>query len=214
MRNFLIFVVVLLVAYVGYLILDPVPPLQAPAVATSAAISAPAAGPLPETQLSTMIKGSLVSMNGRPYTFPANASAESIQYYAIYYSAQWCPPCHHFSPLLVDWYTKFKPTHPNFELIFVSEDHDKDSMLSYMDEMLMPWPAVDFDKLSHDGNGTFRGSGIEQYAGSGIPDLVFVDASGKVLSDSFQAGTYVGPEVVVNDINRIIGGSSPIQLAQ
>ena len=73
---------------------------------------------------------------------------------------------------------RLNPAHPNFELIFVSEDHNEAAMLDYMKEMAMPWPAVRFGDLQHDGRGTFKGSGIEKYAGQGIPDLVLVDASG------------------------------------
>jgi len=162
--------------------------------------------------LSPLIQGKPISADGTPFGFPANAPATSIRYYAIYYSAQWCPPCHAFTPVLVEWYKKFKPSHPNFEIMFVSEDRNEAAMLDYMKEMAMPWPALRFSDLKHDGNGTFKGSGIEKFAGSGIPDLVLVDAGGKVLSDSFQDGSYVGPQAVVADINRLIGGSAPISL--
>jgi thiol-disulfide isomerase/thioredoxin len=157
-------------------------------------------------QIPSLIADKLVSADGTA----ANAPGKSVQYYAIYYSAQWCPPCHAFTPRLVSWYNKFKPAHPNFELIFVSEDRDEAAMLSYMKEMTMPWPAVRFSDLKHDGG--FKGSGIEKFAGDGIPDLVLLDAGGKVLSDSYQNGTYVGPEAVVEDINKLIGGEAPVPL--
>jgi len=153
-----------------------------------------------------LTQGKLISADGSPFKFPADAPAASIRYYAIYYSAQWCPPCHAFTPVLVEWYKKFKPAHPNFELIFVSDDHDKAAMFDYMKEMAMPWPAFLFEDTNQDGKG------IEKFAGSGIPDLVLVDASGKVLSDSFQNGAYVGPEAVVEDINKLVGGASPVPL--
>jgi thiol-disulfide isomerase/thioredoxin len=145
---------------------------------------------------------------------PAGALGTSIQYYALYYSAQWCPPCHAFTPHLVKWYNLFKPNHPNFELIFVSEDHTENDMLAYMKEMAMPWPAVRYSDLLHDGTGTFQGSGIEKFAGAGIPDLVLVDVNGHVLSDSYRNGTYVGPEAVVDDINKLVGGTSPAPLVR
>lgn len=148
-------------------------------------------------QISVLLDGKLISADGI-----AVSANPSIQYYAIYYSAQWCPPCHHFTPELVRWYNQFKPTHPNFELVFVSEDHDADSMFAYMREMSMPWPAVRFGDLKHDGG--FTGSGIEKFAGHAIPDLVLVNARGKVLSDTFREGTYVGPQEVVKDTERIV----------
>jgi thiol-disulfide isomerase/thioredoxin len=181
------------------------PPTPTNATATPAPVNLPTSG-----ELVNLVSGRLVSADGNSVTLPPS----TIQYYAIYYSAQWCPPCHAFSPRLVSWYNKFKPAHPNFELIFVSEDHDEAAMFNYMKEMSMPWPAFRFDRLMHDGNGTFQGPGIEQYAGKGIPDLVLVDATGKVLSDSYHGDQYFGPESVVDDINKIVGGSAPVPLGQ
>lgn len=163
--------------------------------------------------ISTLIQGKLISANKSPFAFPANAPAASIRYYAIYYSAQWCPPCHAFTPVLVEWYKKFKPSHPNFELIFVSEDRDEAAMIEYMKEMAMPWPAMRFGDLKHDGG--FKGSGIEKFAGTGIPDLVLVDADGKVLSDSFSwTGSYLGPQRVLDDIEKLVGPGVPAPPAQ
>jgi len=163
--------------------------------------------------ISPLIEGKLISANGSPFDFPANASLASIRYYAIYYSAQWCPPCHAFTPILVQWYNKFKPSHPNFELIFVSEDRNEAAMLDYMKEMAMPWPAVRFSDLKHDGG--FKGSGIERFANDGIPDLVLVDAGGKVLSDSFSwNGSYLGPQHVLEDTENLVVASSPAPPAQ
>jgi len=162
------------------------------------------------SQISTLIQGKLISADGSPFSFPANAPVASIRYDAIYYSAQWCPPCHAFTPVLVEWYKKFKPSHPNFELIFISEDRNESAMLAYMKEMAMPWPAVRYSDLKHDGNGTFKGSGIEKFAGSGIPDLVLVDADGKVLSDSFSwTGSYLGPQHVLDDIEKLVPTAAP-----
>jgi len=153
--------------------------------------------------IASLIDGKLVSPSGSSLDAP-DPMATPIKYYAIYYSAQWCPPCHRFTPKLVQFYNDFKPSHPNFELIFVSEDHDRDAMLAYIKEMSMPWPSVRYNALHHDGKGTFKGSGIEKFAGNGIPDLVLVDADGKVLSDSYRDGQYVGPEAVLEDIKKLV----------
>jgi hypothetical protein len=75
------------------------------------------------------------------------------------------------------------------------------AMAGYMTEMQMPWPAVNYAELPRS-NGTFRGPGIQQFANSGIPDLVLVDSSGKVLADSFNGGTYLGPESVIDYMNN------------
>jgi nucleoredoxin len=154
--------------------------------------------PRAASQIPALVDGKLVSTDGTAAVTPGS----NVKYYAIYYSAQWCPPCHKFTPVLVQWYNQFKPTHPGFELIFVSEDHSETDMFNYMKEMAMPWPAVRFTELSHPRD--FMGSNIEKFAHDGIPDLVLVDAGGKVLSDSWRDGTYVGPEAVVDDINKLV----------
>ena len=151
-----------------------------------------------------LVSGNLVRLQGGSTQPVDDATIRPVKYFAIYYSAQWCPPCHAFTPELVKFYNDFKPVHPDFELIFVSEDHGAGSMLAYMKEMSMPWPAVDFSALGHGGKGTFKADGIEGFANSGIPDLVLVDSSGKVLSDSFVNDQYVGPEAVINDIKTMV----------
>jgi len=205
MRATLIFFAVLLLALAAYVCIEsPVDYGKLLNDAIVAALSPTPKHPDAPSQMSALTQGKLISADGSPFSFPANTSVASPRYYAIYYSAQWCPPCHAFTPVLVQWYKNFKPSHPNFELIFVSEDHDEAAMLDYMKEMAMPWPAVRFNDLKHDGG--FKGSGIEQFAGSGIPDLVLVDADGKVLSDSFAwTGSYLGPQHVLDDIEKLVG---------
>jgi nucleoredoxin len=124
------------------------------------------------------------------------ATLKDVKYWAFYYSASWCPPCREFTPKLVEFYNQFKQTHPNFELIFVNHDQNEDDMLAYMKTDAMQWPAVRFDDIEH--------TKANQYCGAGIPDLVLVDASGKVLSDSFHGSDYVGPYQVIDDIKSIV----------
>ena len=69
----------------------------------------------------------------------------------------------------------------------------------------MSWPAVRFDDIDE--------IKADRYCGSGIPDLVLVDASGKVLSDSFNGAEYLGPEKVMNDIKSMVPASQSAQTA-
>lgn len=138
----------------------------------------------------------LVSLdNGTLKPFDA-AALKDVKYFAFYYSASWCPPCRAFTPKLVDFYKSFKPQHPNFELIFVNHDNSAEDMLAYMKKDDMPWPAVRFDDIDS--------TKANQYCGEGIPDLVLVDAGGKVLSNSFQGSDYVGPYKVIDDIKSMV----------
>ena len=67
-------------------------------------------------------------------------------------------------------------------------------MAAYMKTDSIPWPAVRFDDIDQ--------VKANQYCGAGIPDLVLVDAAGKVLSDSFHGSSYVGPYEVIDDIKK------------
>jgi nucleoredoxin len=140
------------------------------------------------------IRSKLVAVNGNhviPYKM-----AEEPSYYAFYFSASWCGPCRQFTPSLVQFYNeRARTANPRFEVIFVSQDRDEDAMEAYMLNDKMPWPAVRYRDLK-------RITNINKYAGDGIPCLVMVDRSGKVVSDSYVGGKYRGPSAVLNDLAR------------
>jgi nucleoredoxin len=117
-----------------------------------------------------------------------------VKYFALYYSAHWCPPCRAFTPQLVQFYNREKKQHPEFELFFFRNDKSQDDMIEYMKLMKMQWPAVGFQK---DGP-------LLKYRGSGIPCLVVVDVDGKVLADSFENGNYIGPEKPMKELGRML----------
>jgi|HubBroStandDraft_6_1064221.scaffolds.fasta_scaffold280939_2 thiol-disulfide isomerase/thioredoxin len=118
-------------------------------------------------------------------------------YYAIYFSAGWCGPCHRFTPKLVNFYQQMKTQHSNFEVIFVSNDRNEHDMLGYMHELSMPWPAVRFAEIKSLPE-------IKKYEGRGIPCLVIVDAQGNVVADSFVNGRYVGAESPMNRLGKLL----------
>lgn len=126
--------------------------------------------------------------------------------YGLYFSAHWCGPCRKFTPQLVAYYNQIAREHPEFEIIFVSADKSADAMAGYMRDNGMPWPAVEYSKLANI-------AALQKYVGNGIPDLVIVDSSGKVLADSFVKGNYVGPAKVLDDLNAIFARASSAQVA-
>lgn len=142
----------------------------------------------------TITKDLVISKGSRTKKVP-QAEQTPKDYYAIYYSAHWCGPCRSFTPKLVDFYEKASKKHDNFEVIFVSSDRSEDDMAGYMKEADMPWLALDFDEKK-------KTKELTRYAGGGIPCLVLVDNNGKVLSDSYVNGKYVGPTKVMNDLEQ------------
>jgi len=161
-----------------------------------AAVAAPA--PNPVGSLTSEIIGKLVTFNDGQFRPVPRETILGAKYYAVYFSANWCPPCRGFTPSLVTAYAQIKAKHPDFELIFVSHDEDKARMMAYMKEDRMPWPALRFDLIGST-------AAIKRYEQSGIPNLVFVNADGKVLSSSFEGENYVGPNKVLDDIKRTLG---------
>jgi nucleoredoxin len=97
----------------------------------------------------------------------------------------------------VDAYRELRKNYPEFEVVFVSNDRSAADMLEYMRGEKMAWAAVRFDAISGLNE-------IKRYAGSSIPCLVLVDATGKVLSDSFRKGNNVGPNTVLNETTKIL----------
>lgn len=120
------------------------------------------------------------------------------KYTALYFSAHWCPPCRMFTPKLVEWYNKFKPAHPDFELVFVSSDRSAEAMQEYIKGDNMPWPAVAFDKA--------RSETFSKFSSDGIPYLVLIDAEGKPLT-ALPDNEWQSPAEVLEKIESIVGGS-------
>ena len=70
-------------------------------------------------------------------------------------------------------------------------------MKKYMEDFTIPWPALDYSKS--------RGShALKQYEQMGIPNLVFIDRTGKVLSSSYVNGQFQGPYKVLEDMRRTL----------
>ena len=136
------------------------------------------------------------AMDAEGIVVSANSLLDT-DYLLIYFSAHWCPPCRQFTPKLVNFYNSYGENRP-FDLVFVSSDRSEKDMFAYMRETKMPWPAMQF-------KGAAASRLSKHYAGSGIPCLVLISPSGKVLADSFQGRTYVGPQSVLNYLKGKIG---------
>ena len=149
-------------------------------------------------KIAGLVKGSLVSAGGA--VAPMNDEAfEKKKLIGLYFSASWCGPCRKFTPELVEYYKRVAAAHPEFEILFVSSDRSAAAMEQYMRDFNMPWPAVKFEKVAESAE-------LKGYAGKGIPCLVVVDASGKVITDSYAGSEYVGPSKVLRDLDQLFAG--------
>lgn len=150
-------------------------------------------GKYADSVMSKALKGKLVTANRSRITKAPSDTLDNVGYYAIYYSASWCPPCRAFTPDLVKTYNRLKSRHPDFELIFVSSDRNEDDFDSYIRDYKMPWPSVAFESARSINQ-------TNKYKESGIPNLVFVKADGEVIAQSYVNGEYIGPRKVLDTI--------------
>jgi nucleoredoxin len=161
----------------------------------------------PSNRIIDQIKGDLVtSRNGLLSTFNDQA-LDKKKLIGLYFSARWCPSCRKFTPTLVEYYNRVAAEHPEFEILFVSNDRSESAMEAYMRDTQMPWPAVRFDKLAEK-------EAVQKYAGAAIPCLVLIDSDGRVVSNSYEGKTYLGPSKVLSDLDAIFarGGANQVAL--
>lgn len=90
---------------------------------------------------------------------------------ALFFSAQWCPPCRTFTPVLAE----FRNAHQDqFEVVLISHDGDDERQLAYMADYKMPWPGL---RQSDPRTEALK----KEHGVSGIPTLIVVSQGGEVL---------------------------------
>ena len=95
----------------------------------------------------------------------------------IYFSAHWCPPCRGFTPILADFYNQLKVEHgDDVEFIFVSADRNLEAFREYFESM--PFLALPYE------NREVNTKLASKYSISGIPTLIIVDTTGRVVDAS------------------------------
>ncbi|RDX89787.1 putative nucleoredoxin 1, partial [Mucuna pruriens] len=92
----------------------------------------------------------------------------------LYFSASWCGPCRRFTPTLVEVYNEVAPK-GDFEVVFVTADKGDESFNSYFSKM--PWLAIPFS------DSETRSRLDELFEVMGIPHLVLLDETGKVVTE-------------------------------
>ena len=152
------------------------------------------------------LKGDLVQYRNGSVVHFDDAALANKKLIAVYFSAHWCGPCRKFTPQLVEYYNRVAPQHPEFEIVFYSNDRSPADFETYMRETNMPWPAIDFGKLKGK-------QALAKDAGPGIPSLVLFDSNGTLISSSYAGSKYRGPQQVLADIDAIFAGKMPGRFA-
>merc|ERR1711994_22016 len=90
----------------------------------------------------------------------------------VYFSAHWCPPCRHFTPMLKDAY-KEDLKEANVEVVFVSSDQDADGALSYFNNDHGDWLLAP--------HGSDEGKQLKELCSvRGIPTLAMFSSDGRL----------------------------------
>lgn len=105
----------------------------------------------------------------------------------IYFSAQWCPPCRHFTPTLVNFRNS---NDKDFEVVFVSSDRSSEDQLKYMDKYGMKWYT-----LPH---GSKAANNLKKkFEVRGIPALVIVDSKGNTITKNGRGDVSKDPKTAI-----------------
>lgn len=143
-----------------------------------------------------LLDGRLVRLQASEIVPYSASNLRDVRMYAFYYSAGWCGPCRKTTPVLAEWYRKTKAAHPEFELIFVSNDKSDITYADYMRKNAMPWPAVRFSDV--------RDPAVNQFAGKSIPWLSVVSRTGAPLTKNAAGGEYTDPEQIMQAVDTFL----------
>mmetsp|Transcript_1196 Transcript_1196/g.2884 ORF Transcript_1196/g.2884 Transcript_1196/m.2884 type:complete len:435 (-) Transcript_1196:367-1671(-) len=100
------------------------------------------------------------------------------KYITLYFSAQWCPPCHMFTPVLIKLYKKLKEEGKPWEVIFLSSDRDQGAFEEYFASM--PWLSVPFEDRG-------RKQKLSTYFDvEGIPTAIMLDPELNVINKGLR----------------------------
>lgn len=149
----------------------------------------------PKTALLEWVEANTVTLKGESIV-PAVSRLGGIRYLAIYFASHSDGPCRRMTPALKEFYLKKKAEGASVEFVTVSQDSSASEMESFLREHQLPWPALKWEEVGIVND-------LTKYSGGELPGLVLIDANGKFLSSSTQNGVYMGPSIVLEEINKL-----------
>ena len=174
------------------------PPRSAPAQ------SGPAAMPGPPNAIYELLQGNLVHLERGELRKLDDELVKKKKLYLFFYSSNSSELTRTVTSSLVTFYHRVASSHPEFEIIFFSQDRTAFGMESYIHRAEMPWPAVVFEKTAS----KIAGRRVVYE----VPYLVLVSGDAKILYSS--SGTQnTDPDKVIADLDKVLATSSADPLA-
>lgn len=124
------------------------------------------------------LDGKLInSVTGKPDPLPADIRPRYIVYFR---GASWCPITRKFAPTLIKYYNDTKPKHPEFEIVYIMTETPADTG-KFAKELGFSWRAVEYTTTAK-----MPVAGSSKPFSDLVPQLVVMDATGKVLANGIQ----------------------------
>jgi len=140
------------------------------------------------SELRVLINHALVCREGaRLVSCPWQNEPEVV---ALYFGADWCAPCHAFTPRLRQIRQHLLNAGVSTEVVYVSQDSSEADMRRYMRQAAMPWPGISPRRLR-------TLAAIQTLAGAAPPNLVLIDRNGNVLASGWEGRRYLGLQSVL-----------------
>ncbi|XP_067672016.1 tryparedoxin-like [Haliotis asinina] len=123
-----------------------------------------------------LLGDSLVDGNGQRVD-PVSLTKEGTVV-GLYFGAQWCPPCRHFTKQLLAFFNHVTSAKQDcvLQVVYLSSDEEKEDFDEYFSTM--PWLAVDFKDRETEARVS------KHFNIVGLPTLILIDgATGDIITE-------------------------------
>jgi hypothetical protein len=143
----------------------------------------------------------LVDMTGKHFV---DDQLNDKQLFLLYFGGKRCPRCLQISPRLISMAGDLTAKYPKLQIVLIGEDDDTPTMLQYMSEKKMPFPAVNPDDLQDVAPQFFdytKGGGL-------LPEMILVDRFGNVLKDSDDHRGHYDPDLFLDQLPAFLASQT------
>jgi len=128
------------------------------------------------------------------------AAIGKADYVLVYEARLGCTRCAAFIPQLKAFYERMQPTHPQFEVVFVSQDFNAEDAKALNERDKLPGRIVDYEKRL-----AAADLGTQTQNGDLLPLVWLYDRNGKVVARNQQAGGKPSAEDLLGTLEQKLG---------